>query len=113
MATATVTRRTIDVADSIDSIERDADTDTYWATYDGARDDVSMAVVAVVAAVEDRAPTDLAPLQTVVDTDALRRLFDAPTDRLSTPTTTSFRYEGYEVTVSSENMVQAAPLDDA
>lgn len=108
-----MTTSCLDVVDSIDSVELDTDTDTFWATYDSARDDVSLAVVAVVAAVEDRAPTDLTPLQSAVDTDALRSLFQGPDDGLPTPTTTSFRYEGYEVTVSSEELVQVTPLTDA
>lgn len=99
--------------DSIDGVEFDTDTDTFWATYDSARDSVSLAVVAVVAAVEDCAPTDLTPLQTQVDTDALQSLFQTPIDKLPTPTSTSFRYEGYEVTVSSEEIIQATPLSDA
>lgn len=103
----------LDVVDSVDGIEFDTDTETFWATYDSARDDVSMAVVAVVAAVEDCAPTDLAPLQTAVDTDALRQLFDHSDGHLPTPTSTSFRYEGYEVTVSSEELVQVTSLGDA
>ena len=113
MTATRVTTSSLDVVDSIDDVELDTDTDTFWATYDSARDDVSLAVVAVVAAVEDRAPTDLTPLQTVVDTDALDRLFHAPAEQLPTPTSTSFRYQGYEVTVSNEEVIQVTPLEDA
>jgi hypothetical protein len=101
----------LDVVDSVDHVERDDDTDTVWATYDAARDDVSLAVVAIVATVEDRALTDIQPLQSAVDVDALQRLFNAPADRLPTPTSTTFRYEGYEVTVSSDELIQVTPLD--
>lgn len=113
MASARVTSSSLGVVDSIDDVEFDTDTDTFWATYDSARDDVSLAVVAVVAAAEDCAPTALTPLQTAVDTDALRGLFQSPAEHHSTPTTTSFRYQGYEVTVSSEEVIQATPLADA
>lgn len=113
MASAQLSSGTLDVVDSVDSVEFDADTDTFWTTYDSALDSVSMAVVAVVAAVEDRDPTDLTPLQSAVDTDALQGLFRTPRERLPTPTSTSFRYEGYEVTVSSEELIQVTPLADA
>jgi len=113
MASAQLTSSSLDVTDSIDDVAFDADTDTFWATYDSARDSVSMAVVAVVAAVEDRAPTDLDPLHSVVDTDALQGLFRTSGQRLQSPTSTSFRYEGYEVTVSSEEIVEVSPLADA
>jgi|AntRauMinimDraft_4_1070384.scaffolds.fasta_scaffold00018_7 hypothetical protein len=113
MASAHVTSRSLDVVDSIDGVEFDTDTDTFWATYDSARDSVSLAVVAIVAAVEDRSPTDLTPLQSAVDTDALQSLFQTPAGQPPTPTSTSFRYEGYEVTVSSEEVVQVTPLEDA
>ena len=113
MASARVASTSFTVVDSIDGVEFDTDTDTFWTTYDSARDSLSLAVVAVVAAVEECAPTDLSPLHDAVDTDALERLFDAPSGQLQTPTSTSFRYEGYEVTVSSEELVQVTPLDDA
>jgi len=113
MASARVTSRSLTVVDSIDGVEFDTDTDTFWATYDSTEDSVNMVVVAVVAAVEDCSPTDLTPLHDAVDTDALERLFDAPSGRPPTPTSTTFRYEGYEVTVSSEEVVQVTPLDDA
>jgi len=112
MASARVTSSSLDVVDSIDGVEFDTDKNTFWATYDSARDNVSLAVVAVVAAVEDCAPTDLTPLQTAVDADALQTLFQTPVDEPPTPTSTSFRYEGYEVTVSSEEIIQATPLAD-
>lgn len=113
MASAKVTSGDLDIVDTIDSIEFDADSNTFWATYDNARDDLSLAVVAVVAAVEDRAPTDLTPLASAVNTDALQGLFETPSEQLPTPTTTTFRYEGYEVTVTSEEVVQVTPLEDA
>ena len=113
MASAKVTSKSLDVVDSIDGVELDAETDTFWTTYDSARDSVSLAVVAVVAAVENRTPTDLTPLETVVDTDALQGLFRTSERRLQSPTSASFRYEGYEVTVSSEEVVQITPLEDA
>lgn len=113
MPTALVSAADLDIVDSIDSVERDADTDTAWATFDGKRDDVTLAVVAVVSAVEDRAPTDLEPLQSVVDTDALRGLMRASGRPPQSPTSTSFRYEGYEVTVSSEEIVEVTPVADA
>lgn len=112
MVAAQLTSKSLDVVDSVDSVEFDTDTDTFWTTYDSARDAVSLAVVAVVASVEDCEPTDLTPLQTAVDTDALQALFDTPADRLPTPTSTSFRYEGYEVTVSSEEVIQVTPAPE-
>jgi len=113
MASAQLTSSSLGVTDSIDGVEFDADTNTFWATYDSARDSVSLAVVAVVAAVENRAPTDLDPLQSVVDTDALQGLFQTSGRGLQSPTRTSFRYEGYEVTVSSEAVVEVTPVTDA
>jgi hypothetical protein len=110
---AQLTSTNLSFVDSIDCVECDADRSRFWASYDGALDPVSMAVVAVVATVENRPPTDLAPLQSAVDTDALQGLFGPSDQRPQSPTTTSFRYEGYEVTVSSEEVVEVTPVADA
>lgn len=78
------------------------------ATYDSTRDPTSLAVVAMVATALGDDPNALTPLQTVIDTDALNKLTDPSTgtcDRIS------FRYQGFEVTVTSDESIEAVPVE--
>lgn len=60
----------------------------------------SMGVVDAVSAVENRPPLDLPPLAEAINPDALARLFAGGAESIRV----SFRYCGYEVTVTSEEV---------
>lgn len=89
-------------------IEFDPETGRFRAEYNGDRDSVSLAIVAVVAAAHDRHPTDLAPLHSSIDTSALDDLF-APSSETDRRGSTAFHYEDYAVTVFSEGTIEARP----
>lgn len=82
---------------------------TYRAEYDRNATTASMAVVTTVSQALGAAPTDMAPLQHSVDTEALDSLTRTRPDSGSVVTT--FAYEGCEVTVSTDGAVVVAPLD--
>lgn len=93
-------------------VEYDLETQSFTATYDSTRDSTCLAVVAIVSTVLGREPRDLTPLHTVVETDAL--------DELATPSSPgqracdriSFQYEGFEITVTNEDVVGATPIEN-
>lgn len=63
----------------------------------------SEAVIEVVSAIEDVEPTDLTPLYTRVDPDALDSL--CANEGLDAHPTVRFNYEGLVVTVSASNTI--------
>lgn len=81
---------------------------TAGCTYEVAPDEpCSLAVVRTVAAVDGRDPADLpAPLQSVVDGDALDQLFAGSCEGLAPELTLSFPYYGYLVTVHADRTLQ-------
>jgi hypothetical protein len=98
----------VDLVDSMETIEYDADNETFRAEYDTDQNQTSIAVAAVIAAAKGTDPMELSPLYTCIDTNALDGLF--------VPSKTgeqrcSFHFEGFEVTVSSAGMVEAAPIE--
>lgn len=62
---------------------------------------VTEKVVYAVANAEGMSPTELRPLVTVIDPDALERLFRDPTGNAAV----EFTYQGYQVRVSSDEQV--------
>lgn len=92
--------------DAMGPVEFDADRGVFRATCDGDRDSASMAVVAAVAAATAVDPTDLAPLQAAVDTDALGALFPGTADGEGRGGRVSFRYEGHDVTLFGDGTVE-------
>lgn len=69
-------------------------------------DSVTETIVSEIAAREDTLPEDLAPtLYEVVDPDALERLF-RPTVRGTRHGTVVFPFNGYTVTITSDEHVQ-------
>lgn len=88
-------------------IEHDGTGESVTATYDATRDSPSLAVVALVAAARGEDPAALPPLQEVVDTEALDKLStesatgDGACDRIS------FRYDGFDVTVTGGDVIEA------
>lgn len=64
---------------------------------------VCAAVVQAVAAVSDTSPTNLPPLYETINTDALDALLEAERQTAADATIdVSFRYDDYEVVVSSD-----------
>lgn len=96
--------------DPMNVVELDIDDDSVRASYDGDRDPASLAVVAAVAAVTDRDPAELTPLHFAIDTDALDELF-SPTNGVQYHGSASFRFEGVDVTVSSEESIRVSSQD--
>ncbi|WP_227357339.1 HalOD1 output domain-containing protein [Haladaptatus salinisoli] len=70
-------------------------------------------VVTAVTDAADTSPDELGPLYAVVDPEALDRLF-APTTQGDTRTDghVTFAYAGYQVTVTSDCMIELDPLDE-
>lgn len=103
----------VEIVDLMHDIEFDADEGAFWAEYDSRRDQPSLAVVAVVAAIDDRDPSELSPLHFAVDTEALDDLFsETATDGLRSGCL-SFSYEGFDVTVFSEGTIQVSSMANA
>lgn len=98
------------IAKSLSPIEFDAESKSFKATYDSTRDPTSLAVVAVVAAALEREPQNLTPLQSVIETDALDELTTGPSTDLGSCDSISFRYDGFEITVTSEDVIEANPI---
>lgn len=101
-----------DIAESLSPVEFDAESDSFQATYDSSRDSTSLAIVAVVATALGEDPQVLTPLQTVVDTDALDELMTESATGLGACNSITFRYDEFEVTVTGEGLIEAAPVGD-
>ncbi len=102
-----------DIADSLSPVEFDTESETFQATYDSTRDSTSFAVVAVVATALQKDQQALTPLQTVIDTDALDKLASESPTGSGNCDTISFRYDGFEVTVTSQDEIEADPIESA
>ncbi|MFC5368746.1 HalOD1 output domain-containing protein [Salinirubrum litoreum] len=91
-------------------IEYDDRHGTYAVEWgDDEIDSIPYAIVELVAALEDRQPTEVVPLGEYVDTDALERLFE-PSARNGHPVgTVKFEYAGYTVTVH-DGRITASPI---
>lgn len=101
-----------DTAGAGDGLEYSSDGGSHRVEFDANDQQVSMAVVRAVAAIDGRAPNDLDPLYHVVDPDALDTLF-GPTigDDHRGDVEISFRYHGYEVSVRSYGMIVISETD--
>ncbi len=75
---------------------------------------VTATIVNRILARENISSDELVPLYEVIDTDALNTLFGPTRAGSHRPTTgtVSFQYQGYQVTVSSENDIELEPLQD-
>ena len=69
------------------------------------------AIVQALESVSGRAPDDLAPLHSAVETDALERLFHSAKDEPVAPFRISFTYDDYEVSVN-RSAVRLTELSD-
>lgn len=95
----------------LQSLEYSPDTESYRATYGQATTSASMAVITAVADTLGVAPTELDPLYTAIDTDALDELMAnrATTD---TPIYVSFTFESLDITVASNRTLWITPIPD-
>lgn len=95
------------------TLNYDPATKTFTLEHDWQRDEpISTVIVKIIASLEDVAPTHLEPLHDYVDPDALDRLVAPKRD--GTPRTgafASFRFEGYDVTVSGDGQISLYELD--
>ena len=102
---------TIEIVDSMETVEFDIDTGLYSASFDADRDPASLAVVVVVAIATDRDPLDLAPLHSAVDPTAMDTLCSGSATGMQG--STSFRYEGFDVAVFDGGTIEARPMGAA
>ena len=102
-----------EIVPSMDSVEFVVDDGLYRAEYDLSRDQPSLAVVAAIAAADSRAPHELTPLHFAIDTGALDDLFSPTANEGQRNGCLSFSYEGFEVTVFSEGVIEATPTENA
>ncbi|THE64953.1 hypothetical protein D8Y22_10085 [Salinadaptatus halalkaliphilus] len=97
----------------MESVEFVDDDGVYRAEYDSSQDQPSLAIVAVIAAADQSALSELPPLYSAIDTDALNELFSTTATEGQRKGRLSFPYEGFEVTVSSEGVIEAKPTENA
>lgn len=100
-----------DIADTVSSVESDSDEGVYRTQYDSTRDSTSLAVVAIIATANNWDPIDLTPLELSINTDALDMLFKRPTTIGEGCTKMTFCYEGFEVTVFGDGVIEADQID--
>lgn len=98
-----------EIAESLSLLEFDVENKSFRATYDSTRDPTSLAVVVVVATARGEDPQALSSLQTVLDTDALDNLTTRSTTGSRACDNISFRYEGFEITVTEGTVIEANP----
>lgn len=101
-----------ELAESLSRIEFDAESESFHATYDSTRDSASLAVVSVVSTALGENPLALTPLQTVTETDALDKLATESATDLGGSNNISFRYDGFELTVTSKGVIEANPIEE-
>ena len=103
----------VDFMDSISIVTFDVESERFQATYDSDRDSPSLAVVAVTSTALGRDPRALTPLHSVIDTDALDELATESANGRVGCVRVTFNYEGLEVTVSNDDVIEAVPLENA
>ena len=104
---------TVEIVPSMEAIEFDVDDGVYRAEYDSSCDQPSLAIVAAIAAADHRNPYELPPLHSAIDTDALDDLFSPTATDGQRNGRLSFPYEGFDVTVFSEGVIEAKPAENA
>lgn len=95
------------------TLDYDADTGGYHASYDKSTESVCMVVISTVAAVTDSDPRELDPIYPVIDPDALDNIFTPKLGEMSRQRgEVQFVYSGCEITVTSDGNVRAVPADE-
>lgn len=93
-----------------EAVEYSADTDTYRASFDSDTESVCRVVISTVAVVSETEPTELPPLYSVVNPDALEKLVDSTDgESSSSDFRVSFGFDGHTVTVHSHGVVAVQP----
>lgn len=77
-----------------------------WNDKDGA----ALTIVETVASVQERDPTELDPLSSIVDPDALNTLF-ASTEAETSGALIQFEYENCLVSVTADGNISVAPAE--
>ena len=77
------------------------DKDVFHVEFDGDSEQVSEVIPRSAGAILDRCPTDLRPLEDVVDTDVLEAIVDRGSSDPTQHGEFTFRYEGLDITVES------------
>lgn len=93
----------------VSDVEYDPETDAYHATFDPNAVSANAAVIQSVAAVMGVDPLKIDPLYEAVDTDSLDTLIRAASQKSSPYISTSFRFEGADVTVHGDGTVAVSP----
>jgi hypothetical protein len=94
------------------TVEFDADKEIFQATFDTKRDAPYLAALGVVATALNRDLLDLSPLYSSIETDRLEWRFLESPQEVQDCDSVTFCYEGFEVTVSSEGLVEADPMEN-
>lgn len=96
-----------------ETVEYDAETETYRTSFDTTTQSVSAAVISTIAAISETPPIELPPLYSVVEPDALEKVVDA---RATGPTGrdvhVSLSFEGYDVSIASYGIIEVRRPDD-
>jgi len=101
-----------DLPDVTESFEYDTDSQAFRATFDTEMRP-SMAVVTLVAAVSETPATDLEPLHSQIDPDALDALMDRESPRPEdSECTVRFEFHDHDVSVTGTGTVTATPIED-
>lgn len=103
----------LEIAESLSTIEFDLESESFRATYDSTCDSTCLAVVDMVATALGRGPQNLTPLQSAIDTDALDELTTESSTGHGACGSISFSYEEFEITVSSEGVIEADPTQSS
>lgn len=90
-------------------IESNGDQECLQIDFDHHTDSACLAIVSLVSAATNSSPVELTPLQSVIDVDALNRLLASESNGSHHSVSTSFHYEGLEVTVDSEGRIEVVP----
>ena len=83
----------------------EGDPNTFHLRVDPTTESVAVAIVNAAAFVHNVEQTELEPLETAIDTDALADLLRHGQDRSGTPLEVSFTYEGFDIAVDSNGNI--------
>jgi hypothetical protein len=108
-----IAETTMDDSESCDDvIDHHEAENSSTISVDATAEDASMAVVELVAALEDVATSDLEPLFRTLDPEAFDSLYESLASGEADGRLT-LRYEGYDVVVDTDGTITARPIDDA
>lgn len=95
------------------AVEYDSDTGVYRTSFARSTESVPLAVVSTVAMVAETPPTELPPLQSVLDTQALEQIADPNTPGSRTRAEVSFRLDDHTVTVYNDGVISVRPPESS